>query len=223
MKRCLRFHLRALFSVWWLALLPPALGLLLGWEAAAALRAYMRRAGLTEARSALAFVLEVRHLGPLAGAAWASVFLGGEFDARAPVFPLSRGCSRFQVFGSKLLLYFLGCTLISAAAQLTSVLPAVSAWQDLPAGFLLRCFFLRLALDLGMMAPSASLVACFGANLYGRALAVLYGLLLWRLMGSHYALWLPGPAAPGLSDLWPLPALPLSLLCCFPALRRKEF
>ena len=223
MKRCLRFHLRALFSVWWPALLPAALGLLLGWEAAAALGAYTRRIGPLGAAAALAFVLDIRHFVPLAGAAWAAAFLGGEFDGRAPVFPLSRGCSRFQVFGSKLLLHFLGCALISAAAQLISALAAVSGWHDLPAGFLLRRFSLRLALDLGMMAPSAAVVSFAGANLYGRALAGLYGLLLWRLMGNHYGLWLPEAGTPGLTALWPLAALPLGLLGCFLVLRRREF
>jgi hypothetical protein len=223
MKRCLRSHLRALVCCWRLALLPPALGLLLGWEASAALGAYVRRAGPADARSALAFVLDIRHFVPLAGAAWAAAFLGAEFDARASAFPLSRGCSRFQVFGSRLLLFFLGCALISAAAQLTSAPAAVSGWQPLPAGFLLRCLSLRLALDLGMMAPCAAIVSFAGASLYGRALAGLYGLLLWRLMGSHYGLWLPEAGAPGLIAFWPLAALPLSLLGCFPALRRKEF
>ncbi len=223
MKRCLRSHLLALACCWWLALLPPALGLLLGWEAAAALGAYTRRVGPAEARSALALVLDVRHFVPLAGAAWAAAFLGAEFDGRAAAFPLSRGFSRFQVFGSRLLLCFLGCALISAAAQLTSALAAVSGWHRLPAGFLLRCFFLRLALDLGMMAPSAAIVCFAGASLYGRALAGLYGLLLWRLMGSHYGLWLPEAGAPGLIAFWPLAALPLGLLGCFLTLRRREF
>ena len=223
MKRCLRFHLRALFSLWWLPLLPPVLGLLMGWEASAALGAYIRRAGLTDARSALAFVLDIRHFVPLAGAAWAAAFLGPEFDGRASAFPLSRGFRHFQVFGSKLLLFLVGCAVASLAAQMTAVFPAFSAGQPLPAGFLLRSCFLRLALDLGMMAPSAAIVSLAGANLYGRALAGLYGLLLWRIMGSHYGLWLPEAGALGITALWPLPVLPLSALGCFLALRRKEF
>ncbi len=223
MKRCLRYHLRALFSLWWLPLLPPVLGLLLGWEAAAALGAYTRRAGPADARSALAFVLDIRHFVPLAGAAWAAAFLGAEFDGRAPAIPLSRGFRRFQVFGSKLLLFFLGCAVVSLAAQTAAVSPVISVGQPLPAGFLLRCFFLRLALDLGMMAPGAAIVSFAGANLYGRALAGLYGLALWRLMGSHYGLWLPEAGALGIAALWPLAALPLSALGCFLALRRKEF
>ena len=223
MKRCLRFHLRALFSLWWLPLLPPVLGLLMGWEASAALGAYIRRAGPTDVRSALALVLDIRHFVPLAGAAWAAAFLGAEFDGRAPAFPLSRGYSRCQIFGSKLCLFLVGCALISAVAQLTAVVSAVSGGQRFPVGFLLRCCFLRLALDLGMMAPSAALVSCSGTNLYGRALAGLYGLLFWRLTGSHYGLWLPEAGAPGLAAYWPLPILPLSALGCFLALRRKEF
>ena len=223
MKRCLHSHLLALACCWWLALLPPALGLLLGWEASAALGAYTRRIGPVEARSALALVLDVRHFVPMAGAAWTAAFLGAEFDGKAAVFPLSRGFSCFQVFGSKLLLCFLGCVVLSAAAQLMSAPAAVSDWHQLPAGFLLRCFFLRLALDLGMMAPSAALVSLAGSNLYGRALAGLYGLLLWRSIGSYYGLWLPEARAPDLIAFWPLAALPLGLLGCFLTLRRREF
>ncbi len=223
MKRCLRFHLRALFSLWWLPLLPPVLGLLMGWEASAALGAYIRRAGPADARSILAFVLDIRHFVPLAGAAWAAAFLGPEFDGRVPALLLSRGFSRFQVFVSKLLLFMAGCAVVSLSAQTTAVFPVFSVGQPLPPGFLLRCFFLRLALDLGVMAPSAAIVSFAGDNLYGRAIVGLYGLLFWRLMGSHYGLWLPEAGAPGITALWPLYALPLSALCCFLALRRKEF
>ncbi len=223
MRRCLRYHLRALFHIWWLPLLPPALGLLMGWEAAAALHAYARRCGMPDARSALAFVLDIRHFIPLAGAAWAAAFLGTEFDAGGAALPLSRGYSRLQVFGSKLFLYFLGCAVASVIAQLTAVLPAVPGWQVLPTAYLLRCFFLRLLLDLGMMAPNAAVAAFAGADLYGRSAAGLYGLLLWRLMDSHYGLWLPETEGLDLLSLWPFPVLLLSALGCFLALRRAEY
>ena len=58
MKRCLRFCLRAALRIPWLALLPPALGLLLGWEASAALGALARRTGTPEGYAALALALE---------------------------------------------------------------------------------------------------------------------------------------------------------------------
>ncbi len=223
MRRCLCSQLWALFHVWWLPLLPLALGLLLGCEAAAALAAYARRSGTLDARSTLAFLLDVRHFVPLAGAAWAATFLGMEFDGRGAAALLSRGCSRFQIFGSKLFLCFLGCAVISLAAQLAAVFSSFSLWQSLPAPFLLRCFGLRLLLDLGMMAPCAAIAVFSGSNLYGRALAGVYGLLLWRCMGSHYALWLPGPGKADPLACWPLAALPLSIAAYWLALRRKEF
>ena len=221
MKRCLRSRLRALFGIWWLPLLPPVLGLMLGWEAAAALRAYTLRSGPLSSSSALAFVLEVRHFVPLAGAAWASAYLGEGFDGRSAAFPLSRGYGRFRVFGSQLVIFSLGCAVLSLAAQASALL-AVPGLEALPAGLILRCLGLRMLLDLGMAAPCAAIVAFAGTSLYGRALPFLYGLLLWRLLGSHYGLWLPGTPAPGLSALWPLAALPLSIAGCALALGRKE-
>lgn len=222
MKLCLRSRLRALFSLWWMPLLPPVLGLLLGWEASAALGAYTRRVGAPEARSAFALVLEIRHFVPLAGAAWATAFLGMEFDGRAPAFPLSRGFRRGQVFGSQLLLLFLGFAVCSVFSQLAA-LSAVPGLRSLPAPYVLRCLLLRLLLDLGTMAPCAAIAAFAGRNLCGRALTGLYGLLLWRLMGSHYGLWLPEAGNPGLLALWPLGALPLSVLGYALALRWAEF
>ena len=222
MRRCLRSQLRALFGIWWMPLLPPVLGLLLGWEASAALGAYARRFGAPEARGALALVLEVRHFFPLAGAAWAAAFLGAEFDARAPAFSLSRGFRRGQVFGSKLLLFFLGCAVCSLSAQLAA-LSAVPGLRGLTAPYVLRCFLVRLLLDLGTAAPCAAIDAFAGRSLYGRALTGLYGLLLWRLMSSHYGLWLAEAEPPGMLALWPLGALPLSVAVYTLALRRAEF
>ena len=222
MRHCLRSRLRALFGLWWMPLLPPVLSLLLGWEASATLGTYVRRVGAPEARGALALVLEVRHFVPLAGAAWAAAFLGGEFDARAPAFPLSRGFRRGQVFGSKLLLFFLGCAVCSSFAQL-GALSAVPGLRSLPEPYVLRCLLLRLLLDLGTAAPCAAIAAFAGRSLYGRALTGLYGLLLWRLLGSHYGFWLPEAGKPGMLALWPLAALPLSVAGYALALRRAEF
>ena len=221
MRRCLRSQLWVLFHVWWLPLLPLALGLLMGCEAAAALAATARRSGGQDAQSTLALLLDLRHFVPLAGAAWAAAFLGMEFDARGAAVPLCRGYRRSQVFGSKLLLFLPGCAAVSLAAQLAAVLPVLSVLRGLPAPFLLRCFGLRLLLDLGMMTPCAAIAAISGSSLYGRALAGVYGLMLWRCMGSHYALWLPGRADP--PALWPLAVLPLSIAAYWLALRRKEF
>jgi hypothetical protein len=223
MKRCLRFQLRALFSLWRLFLLPPALGLLLGWEAAAALSSYTARWGTPEPAATLALALDMRHFVPLAGAAWAAAYFGAVFDARSAALPLSRGYGRFAVFGGALLLFFSGCAVISLLAQVFSLLPVLYLLRALPAAWLPGFFALRLLLDLGMAAPCAAVAAFAGENLYGRALVFLYGLLLWRLLGSHLDLWLPAAAqGPGLAALWPLPALLLSLGCCAPALRRKE-
>lgn len=222
MKACLRFHLGVLLRLPWLMLLPPALGLLLGCEAAAALALHVRRFGPPEARAALALALDLRHFVPLAGAAWALPFLGMEFDAGGASLPIRRGYGRGRVFFGKLLLFLLGCTAASLFAQLMAVLPALSLLRELGAGFLLRAFALRLALDLGMMLPSAAIVAVSGKNPYGRALAGLYGLVLWRAMGSHLWLWLP-ELAPDRAALWPLAAIPLSLLICALALGKREF
>ena len=221
MKRCLRYHLRVLLHIRWLSLLPPALGLLMGWEAAAALRGYAGRFGAPEARSALALLLDIRHFIPLAGAAWAAAFLGIEFDARGASLPLLRGCSRLRVFSGKLFLYFSGCAVISAAAQTAAVLPSLSVLRGVPLSVLLRCCGLRLLLDLGMASPPAAIAVIAGENRFGRAITILYGLLLWRIIGSHYDLWLPGKAA--LSSLWPLAALPLGPGVCALALWRREF
>ena len=223
MKACLRWQLRVLGYAWWLVLLLPVLSLLMGWEAAAALKPYvLRGGGDIDPRSALALVLDVRHLFPLAGAVWASLFLGMDYAAEAHDSALGRGFRRGQVVFAKTLLYLLGCVVVSVLEQVFAVLAAARGWHTLPADFLLRCFFLRLALDAGMMAPPA--VVCFAArdDLYIRLLGLVYGVTLWRLMQSHWALWLQYAErrAGDLWALWPLAALAVSLLC-IPALSRR--
>ena len=222
MKACLRFHLGVLLRLPWLMLLPPALGLLLGWEASAALALHVRRFGPPEAGAALAIALDLRHFVPLAGAAWALPFLGMEFDAGGASLPIRRGYGRGRIFSGKLLLFLLGCAAVSLFAQLMAVLPAGLLRADMKPGFLLRAFSLRLALDLGMMLPSAAIVAVSGKNPYGRALVGLYGLVLWRAMRAHLWLWLP-ELPPDRAALWPLAAIPLSLLICALALGKREF
>ena len=191
MKNCLRWQLRVLGYAWWLLLLLPVLALLMGWEATAALEPYLRRGGGSiDARSALAVVLEVRHFFPLAGAVWAALFLGMDYASDAHASALSRGYGRNRVIRCKYLLFLLGCLTVSGIEQAFVVFTAVPDRQSLPAAFLLRCLCLRLILDAGMMVPPA--VICFLArdDLYIRLLGLVYGVVLWRLLGSHYGLWL---------------------------------
>ena len=164
MRACLRWQLRVLGCAWWLLLLLPVLALLLGWEAAAVPAAYLRRGAELDPRSALALVLDMRHLFPLAGAVWASLFIGMDYAAEAQSLALSRGYRRGQVIRSKVLLYLLGCAFVSVTEQVIAVLAAVPELSALPAAFLLRCFCLRLVLDMGSgslkaMAPHSSTLA----------------------------------------------------------------
>lgn len=216
MRACLRWQLRVLSCAWWLLLLLPVLALLLGWEAAAVPAAYLRRGAEPDPRSALALVLDVRHLFPLAGAVWASLFMGMDYHAEAQSLALSRGYRLGQVIRSKYLLFLLGCALVSATEQVVAVLTAAPGVSALPAAFLLRCFCLRLALDMGMMTPPALLCLLGRENLYIRLLGLVYGVALWRLMGSHYALWLQN-AGLGRAEwlaLWPLAALIVGTVGC---------
>ena len=210
MKNCLHWQIRVLGYAWWLLLLLPVLALLMGWEAIVALEPYLRRGGGSiDARSALAVVLEVRHFFPLAGAVWASLFLGMDYSSDAQASALSRGYRRKQLIWCKYLLFLLGCASVSVIEQVFVVFSAVPDWQTLPAAFLLRCFCLRLVLDAGMMVPPA--VICFLAreNLYIRLLGLVYGVVLWRLIGSHYGLWLQYAewGTGELTALWPAAAL----------------
>ena len=213
MKNCLHWQIRVLGYAWWLLLLLPVLALLMGWEAIVALEPYLRRGGGSiDARSALAVVLEVRHFFPLAGAVWASLFLGMDYSLDSQASALSRGYRRKQLIWCKYLLFLLGCASVSVIEQVFVVFSAVPDWQTLPAAFLLRCFCLRLVLDVGIMALPA--VVCFAAreNLYIRLMGLIYGVVLWRLMGSHYALWLQYAewGAGEIIALWPLGTLVMS-------------
>ena len=214
MRACLRWQLRVLGCAWWLPLLLPVLALFLGWEAAAVIKAYALRGTVLDPRSALALALDVRHFFPLAGAVWAALFLGMDYAADAQASALSRGYGRGQVLWSKFILFLLGCAAVSVTEQLFVFLAAVPGRRSLPTAFLLRCFCLRLILDAGMMLPPA--VCCFlgRENPYLRLLGLLYGVALWRLMGSHYALWLQyaewGRAE--LLALWPMGTLILGSL-----------
>lgn len=223
MRACLRWQLRVLGYAWWLPLLLPVMALLLGWEAAAVPAAYLQRGAELDPRSALALVLEVRHLFPLAGAVWAFLFIGMDYAAEAQSLALSRGYRRGQVIRSKVLLFLLGCLAISAMEQVFVLFAAVPGLRTLPAAFLLRCFCLRLALDVGMMVPPA--LCCFlaGDDRYLRLLGLVYGVALWRLVRSHPALWLQyaGWGRGEWLALWPLAALILGTPGCLCLSRQK--
>ena len=220
MKACLRWQLRVLGHAWWLLLLLPGMALLLGWEAAAVPGAYLRRGAELDPRSALALVLEVRHLFPLAGAVWAFLFIGMDYPGEARAAALSRGYRREQVVWSKYILFLLGGSLISGTEQVFAVLLGARGFSALPAAFLLRCFCLRLLLDAGMMVPSALVCFLAGDDACLRLLAPAYGAALWRIMKSHHFLWLRYAdwKREELWVLWPLAALVLGtvflrLLC----------
>ena len=223
MKACLRWQLRVLGYAWWLLLILPALALLLGWEAAAVPQAYLRRGAQLDPRSALALVLDVRHFFPLAGAVWAALFIGMDYpgEAHAPV--LSRGYRRTQVIRSKYLIFLLGCVLVSGTEQVFALFLGAPGCSVLPVSFFVRCFCLRLALDAGMMVPPA--LCCFlaGDNPYIRLLGLVYGIALWRLMGSRYALWLQYAewGTGELLALWPLAALVLGTAFVWILFRRR--
>ena len=224
MRACLRWQLRVLRYAWPILLLLPVLALLMGWEAAALLGTCLRRGGGTmDPRSTLALVLDLRHFFPLAGAVCSSLFLGMDYGAEAHAAALGRGYRRAQVLWSKYLIFLLGCAAVSALELAFAVLAAVPGLSALPAAFLLRCFLLRLVLDVGMMTPPAVLCLLGRENLYFRLVGLMYGAALWRLMQSHYFLWLQNAEwrTGELRALWPAAALALSLLCVA-ALSRRE-
>ena len=225
MKNCLHWQIRVLGYAWWLLLLLPVLALLMGWEATAALEPYLRRGGGSiDVRSALAVVLEVRHFFPLAGAVWACLFLGMDYSSDAQASALSRGYSRKQVIWCKYLLFLLGCIAVSVMEQLVIVISAVHGWRALPAAFLLRCFCLRLVLDVGLMVPPAMICFLAREDLYIRLLGLIYGVVLWRLMGSHPILWLQY-AERGYEELlalWPAGALVLGSAAVMLLARRRS-
>ncbi len=223
MSRCFRFHLYVFLRAWWLPLMLAVFPLLMGWEAAAACGSYVRRLGRQAPETALALLLDLRHFIPLAGAVWSGLFLGMDFPARGVNVLLSRGFSRFRVFGSKYVLFLTGCAIMSLLEQGFALLLSVPLWKDVSALLLLRNGGLRLLLDLGMMVLPSVFPLLGKGNVYLRLPGLVYGLVLWRLMGAHYGLWLPvwsGP--PGWGELWPLPALALGIGGSALALRRAE-
>ena len=224
MKNCLRRQLRVLASAWWLPALLAAMALLMGRAASSVTAALLRRGAEPDPRSALALVLDMRSFFPLAGAVWAALFIGMDYTGGADSLALGRGYSRLQLFGAKYLLFLLGCLAVSAVQQVFAVLTGAPGWHTLPASLLLRSFFLRLLLDAGMMVPPAAVCFLGRENTYIRLLGLLYGVALWRLMGSHYALWLQ--YAPWgreeLLALWPAAALILGSAASAAAALREE-
>ncbi len=223
MKQCFSYRWRVFRYAWWLPLLLLALAILMGMEATGTLHSYLRRVGEQEARSSLAFVMDVRHFFPLAGAVWSAAYFGMEIDGRGASLLLSRGFGRFQVFGSSYLFFLGGMIAVSVMEQAFVLLTGVPAWTEFPPAFLLRTFLLRLILDLGMMALPGFLPFLGNGSLYARFLGFAYGLALWRLMGSHYQLWLPELGILlGWRELWPIPALMLGILGYVIVHRKKE-
>ena len=222
MKRCLAFRCRAFFAAGWLPLLPLALGLLLGLEAAGALNALLRRTGAADARTALALAADVRHLFPLAGAAWSAAYFGRELDGGARKLLRSRGFGSSAVYASAYFPFLAGALAISLTEQAV-VLQAVPGRETLGAALLLRSAGLRLPLDLGMLTLPGFLPFLGKGSPYARFSGFLYGFALWRLMGSHAALWLPVLGPPDPWAFWPLAALPAGILGYFAlTLNRSE-
>ncbi len=215
MKRCFRWQLRVLGCCRWLLPLLPAMALLMGWAASAPWNAGLRRMMAADPWSALAHCLDDRRFFPMAGAVWSILWLGMDFDGGTPAMAISRGVSPRAVFWSKYLLFLGGCAFVSLAEQGSLFLFVGSLRAGFPAAHLFRCSLLRLGLDLGMMALPSVFCYLGRDNPVLRLAGLLWGLALWRLMGSHEALWLPSPDfVPGWRELWPLAALLLSPICC---------
>lgn len=215
MKACIRWQFRVLGYAWWLLLLLPVLALLMGWEAIAALESHLHQCdGSLDARIALALVLDVRHFFPMAGVLWSVLFIGMDYGAEAYALALSRGYRNIQIMACKYSLFIMGCLTVSISQQVFTVLVGVKDWHTLPTEFLLRCFFLRLTLDVGMMIPPAMICFLGKNNLYNRLIGLVYGITLWRLMKSHYALWFRSHNF-GMNEwlaLWPIVAIVVSIL-----------
>ena len=155
--------------------------------------------------------MDFRRFIPLAGAVWSAAYFGREQDSGSARLLRSRGFGRPAVYGSEYLCFLTGLAVLSLVQQGVA-LAAVPGWRGLAPAFLLRTLALRLALDLGMMALPGFLPCLGGGSPYARLLGFPYGLALWRLMGSHYELWLPELGRPGLLALLPLAALPVGVL-----------
>lgn len=222
MKRCLAFRCRAYFAAVWLPLLPLALGILLGLEAAGVLSSLLRRTGAADASTALALAADVRHLFPLAGAAWSAAYFGRELDGGVGKLLRSRGFGPPAVYGSAYVPFLAGALAISLTEQVV-ILLAIPGRETLSPALLLRTAGLRLLLDLGMLTLPGFLPFLGKGSPYARFSGFLYGFALWRLMGSHAALWLPEAGPPDPWALWPLAALPAGILGYFAlTLNRSE-
>lgn len=213
MKPCLAFRFWALLCTVWLPLLPFLLGALAGLDAVTSVRALLRHSGGADGRTLLALAADARRFLPLAGAAWSAAFAGREVDSRSGELLRSRGFGAGAVYGSGLCLFLGGLLAVSLTEQFAAFFLILSGRGPLPPGLLVRTVLLRLPLDLGMAALPGFLPLVGGGSPYPRLLGFLYGLALWRLMGSHYGLWLPGAALAGDPlALWPLAALPAAAL-----------
>ena len=224
MKTCLRYTFRILKCAWWLPALLLGMALLMGYEAGSTVNALATRqpAGL-DTKECVVLLMDVRHFFPLAGAVWSALWFGMEFDAKGYTRALSRGFSRFQLWGSKFIWFLAGCAAVSLLEQAFALWLVRPDLRSIPTGWLLRICVLRLALDAGLMTFPAWIPCLARENLYGRAGGCLYGVALWRLMRTHCSVWAPGmfSVPPQSWEWWPVPALFLGLLLSALALRKN--
>lgn len=222
MKTCLRYSYRVLRYAWWLPALLTGMALLMGIEAGSAVNTYAARypAGL-EAWESVTLLADIRHFFPLAGVVWSALWFGMEFGAGGHTQPLRQGFTRFQLWVSKFIWFLAGCIAVSLLEQAFALGLVHPDLCSVPTDRLLRICGLRLLLDTGLMTFPAFIPILARENLYGRAGGCLYGVALWRLMGTHYGLWAPElTAPPQLWEWWPIPALILGLLFSALALRK---
>lgn len=213
MKKLFSWGVQVLLAHFWA--LPALLlaGFLAGHLSASALAQYTERMQeAPDAMSAFVLALDIRNLMPVIGVFWAIVCLGLDFEGRGINHTLCRGFSRTKVFLVKFTLFLAGAALCSLVSQIAAVYTVLT---KLPAKYVLRCFGLRLLLDLGMMAVPVIFVYTIRQTIPALCIGCLYGFALYITMGSHYALWLPEMYENiTLADLWPLAGLILSPVIC---------
>lgn len=214
MKQCLHFRWKVILYAWWLPLLLLIMSVLMGVEATASLNDYLLRVGTSNAREALAYVMDIRHFFPLAGAVWSAAYFGMEIDGKSASVLLKRGYTHFSVIASNYALFLAGIVSVSVIEQTLILIFNTRLFAPLGPAFLLRTVFLRLVLDLGMMSAVSFFPFLGKGSIYARFLGFVYGIVLWRLMGKHYCLWLPELGMHlGLGELWPLGTLVFGVIC----------
>ncbi len=208
MKQCLLFRWRVILYAWWLPLLLLIMSVFMGVEATASLNDNLHRVGTSNAREALAYVMDIRHFFPLAGAVWSAAYFGMEIDGKSASVLLKKGYTHLSVIVSNYALFLVGLVSVSVIEQAFILILNTRLFASLTPAFLLRTVLLRLVLDLGMMSAVSFFPFLGKGSAYARFLGLVYGIALWRLMGNHYCLWLPELGMHlGLGELWPLGTL----------------